>query len=447
MRGFFRRLAEIRQYPSAIVGLILIASLFSIGIYALFSMSYSEVISLWRGGESVWIENPRNAMPVWYNLRPGVNLPVTIIRDSKEAPATKNVHLADGIKEIRISLPIEFTYDDFPKELSLFFDARFDQLRPFVSMQWHTPDGRVIALGDQQVGTGDTYRISQDQRLQRRIGGRVPEVGLFADPEANDTAVPLKGVYTLEIEALLFEDDADLDARLVSYGQLHGLAGTDHRRRDITIALLYGTPLAISFGVLAAVGSTLSTFIIAAIGVWWGGWVDAAIQRITEVNLILPVLPILIMIGTMYSRSIWVMLAFVIILGIFSGGIKTYRAIFLQIKESPYIDAARAYGASNLRIVFRYMLPRAAPLLVPQFITIIPGFVFLEATLALLGLGDPVLPTWGKVLRDAYDAGALYRGYFYWVMGPSVLLITSGLGFSMLGFSLDRIFNPRLRGL
>ena len=93
------------------------------------------------------------------------------------------------------------------------------------------------------------------------------------------------------------------------------------------------------------------------------------------------------------------------------------------------------------------MIPRIAPILVPQFVVLIPSYVFLEATLAVLGLGDPILPTWGKVLDDAYTNGALYRGQFYWVLSPSVLLVATGLGFSMLGFALDRIFNPRLRGL
>src|SRR5947209_14559823 len=94
------------------------------------------------------------------------------------------------------------------------------------------------------------------------------------------------------------------------------------------------------------------------------------------------------MIGTLYSRSIWVILGLVIILGVF-GGIKGNRALFLQIKEAPYIEAARAYGAGNLRVVLRYMLPRVIPVLVPSFVTAIPSFVFLEATLAVLGLGDP----------------------------------------------------------
>jgi peptide/nickel transport system permease protein len=153
------------------------------------------------------------------------------------------------------------------------------------------------------------------------------------------------------------------------------------------------------------------------------------------------------MVGTFYSRSIWVILGVVILLSIFGAGIKSYRAIFLQVKESPYIEAARAYGAGNLRIIVQYMIPRIVPLLIPQLVVLIPSYVFLEATLAVLGLGDPVLPTWGKVIDDANRNGALFNGYYYWVLQPAALLIVTGLGFAMVGFALDRVFNPRLRGL
>jgi peptide/nickel transport system permease protein len=179
--------------------------------------------------------------------------------------------------------------------------------------------------------------------------------------------------------------------------------------------------------------------------VWYGGWLDAVIQRITEVNAVLPLLSILVMVGTFYSRSIWTMLGVVILLSIFGLGIKTFRAVFLQVKESPYIEAARSYGATNGRLIFRYLIPRIIPLLLPQLVVAVPTFVFLEATLAVLGLGDPVLPTWGKVINDARDNGAVFNGLFYWILEPAVLLTLSGLGFSMLGFALDRVFNPRLR--
>ncbi len=161
--------------------------------------------------------------------------------------------------------------------------------------------------------------------------------------------------------------------------------------------------------------------------------------------MILPMLPILVMVGTLYSTSIWLMLGVVIALGIFSAGIKTYRAMLLPIREAPYIEAARAYGAGNARIILRYMIPRILPVLIPTFVTLIPTFVFLEASLAVLGLGDPELPTWGKVLNDAQEQSALYNGFYYWVVAPAVLLMLTGLGFAMFGFALDRVFNPRLR--
>jgi peptide/nickel transport system permease protein len=151
------------------------------------------------------------------------------------------------------------------------------------------------------------------------------------------------------------------------------------------------------------------------------------------------------MVGTFYSRSIWAVLGITIILNIFGGGIKTFRANFMQVREAPYIEAARAYGAKSGRIIVRYMVPRLIPLIIPQLVNLIPGYVFLEATLAVLGLGDPVLPTWGKVIQNAYTGGALYQGYYYWILEPSILLMITGLAFAMLGFSLDRIFNPRLR--
>jgi peptide/nickel transport system permease protein len=175
--------------------------------------------------------------------------------------------------------------------------------------------------------------------------------------------------------------------------------------------------------------------------------VDELIQRITEINLVLPFLPILLMIGTFYSRSIWLILGASILLNIFGGGIKTYRAIFIQIKESPYVEAARSYGAGDWRIVFHYLTPRIIPMLIPQLVTLIPTYVFLEASLAVLGLGDPVMPTWGKVINDAASNGALYEGLYYWLLEPAALLMITGLAFAMLGFALDRVFNPKLRGV
>jgi peptide/nickel transport system permease protein len=313
-------------------------------------------------------------------------------------------------------------------------------------MTWVTPDEREIRLGNFGTGPSLTFPVSQDDQLRKKLDGLVANVGLFDDPETEGEQV-VQGTYQVNIEAITFEPDSEIDVEMLVLGQVYGWAGTDHLRRDLTLPIMWGAPIALTFGLLAALGTSVTTMIFAAIGAWYGGVVDGLIQRITEINLVLPFLSILIMVGTFYSRSIWSILGVTIALSIFTGGIKQYRAIFMQVKESTYIEAAQAYGAKDGRIIFRYLIPRIIPLLIPGLISAVPAFVFLEASLALLGIGDPVLPTWGKTINDAYQNAALYRGWYYWILEPAALLMITGLGFAMLGFSLDRIFNPRLRGL
>jgi peptide/nickel transport system permease protein len=447
MKGLRNSFREIARYPSAILGLVIILLLIAVAVYAVVTIPYTQAIRLWRGGEDVWYNTPRNARPAWVNLFSRENLPETIILDSRDEDALKTREPAgEGMTRITMSFPFEYSSRAFPDEVSVYFRSSYREKVPHVSMTWLTPDGRELRVADLSITRSFSYRAGQDSRLERRLGRVPPRQGLFANP-ASEPPEALPGDYELVVEALVFEPDSNVDAELVVFGKVYGLAGTDHLRRDLMVPLLWGTPVALSFGLLAAVGTTVTTMIIAGIGTWFGGWVDALVQRITQVNLILPFLPILIMVGTFYSKSLWVMLGVTILLSIFGGAILTYRAVFLQVKESPYIEAARAYGASNGRVIFSYLIPRMIPLLIPQMVVLVPTYVFLEASLAVLGLGDPTLPTWGKVINDAYSNGALYQGNYYWVLEPAVLLMITGLAFALVGFSLDRVFNPRLRGL
>ncbi|MFV8835114.1 ABC transporter permease [Aquisalimonas sp.] len=441
MNRWLSGLRELRQYPSAIGGMALIAFLIGLSVYTVIVIPYSQALEQWRGGEQ-WQMHPVNAGPVWADRLLGGNKPETITVSSDDATVEERTF--DGGRQLRIPLGFDFTYDDFPSEINLFLQSRGTERQGFVRLSWRTPDGDTIPLGTQRIARDDRVSISQNRSLEGRLG-QPPHIGLFAGADPGDNPEPVAGRYELVVDAMLFGDDPTLSAELAVYGRVHGIAGTDHQRRDLMVALLWGTPVALAFGLLAAVGTTVTTLVIAAAGVWFGGLVDATIQRLTEVNIILPLLPILVMVGTLYSTSIWLMLGVVIALGIFSAGIKMYRAMLLPIRQAPYIEAARAYGASNTRIIMRYMIPRILPVLIPTFVTLIPTYVFLEASLAVLGLGDPVLPTWGKVLNDAQVQSALYNGFYYWVVSPALLLMLTGLGFAMLGFALDRVFNPRLR--
>lgn len=444
MKGIKNFFAEIGRYPTAIFGTAIIAALVAFAIYIIIAMPYEEAITLWRGGENEVYKNPRYAQPAWVNWFRQDKLVESF--DLNPEDTDQVVRVVDQREESAIitdTYTFDFEYDTYPQDLALYFDATFDQKQPFVSMRWITPDEREIRVGDFAVGAEQTYRFTQDEKLKKRLDGIDANEALFMDEEGN----PLHGTYQLVIDTVTFEPESDISGELVVYGEVFGFAGTDHLRRDLSVSLQWGVPIALAFGLLAALGTSLLTMTIAAIGTWYGGIVDSIIQRITEVNMVLPFLSILIMVGTFYSRSIWVILGVTILLSIFTGAIKTYRSMFMQVKNSTYIEAAKAYGASDFRIIFHYLIPRMIPLLIPGLVSSVPQFVFLEASLAVLGLGDPVLPTWGKTINDAWQNGALYKGYYYWILEPAVLLMITGLGFAMLGFALDRIFNPRLRGV
>jgi peptide/nickel transport system permease protein len=456
--GLNPSLREFFRYPAAVVGVMIIIALIGISIYAVITIPYKKAIELW-GPESVGkYQIPKNALPAWINLFRKDPLPSTIIKNSRDDTVVKLFNPStSGVIEETITYTIDYPYGGFPQDMIIIFDGQYEK-KPFVSLTWVTPDGREFELGNFTVVSGQRFLASQnmpkkylaEQIVQTQdnilsgVGGPATVQILFKNPAMANTATPVNRTYTLRIDAVLFEKSSNLDAELILYGQVYGLAGTDDHRRDLMVALLWGTPVALAFGFLGAVATSILSMVIAGIGSWFNGWVDGLIQRITEVNMILPALPIAITIFYLYSKSIWVILGVLVLLSIFGSSIKTYRAAFLQVKELPYIEAAQAYGASNWRIIRHYLVPRIIPLLIPQLVIMVPSYVFFEATLAYLNVSDPTLPTWGKVVYDALTRGA-FQGYYYWVLEPVALMILTGLAFAVVGFALDSILNPRLR--
>jgi len=434
---------DLVRSPGVVVGVLIILGLIGISVYTVIAIPYDEAISLWRGEGNVWYRNPETALPEWANYFRSSKLPSTIILDSQAGGVREEVEvIGEGMREMSLSFSFDYPYDGFPQDVVLFLDPQYDEKKPHISIDWITPDGREINFGS-LVLSGEKYAVSDDGKLQRKLRGDPPQRALFTDPDAEEpTAV--QGQYELRLNGILFEEEADLNAEMIVYGQVYGLAGTDHQRRDLKIAMLWGMPVALSFGFLAAVFTSILTMIFASIGSWYKGWVDGLIQRITEVTMVLPAFPVLLLIYNFYSKRIWALLGVIILLNIFGPAIKTYRSIFLQVRESPYVESAQAYGSSNFRIIFVYLIPRIISVLIPQLVLLIPSYVFLEATLAYLLMSDPYLPTWGKVIREAISHGGL-TGNYYWLLEPFGLLALTAFAFLLLGFALENTIDPRLK--
>jgi peptide/nickel transport system permease protein len=439
-------LREFRRYPSAIFGLAIVFLMVAVSIFTLIAYPYQTTIAQWRNLGISWNDNPMEAAPAWTNWFRIRKLAETKILNTEDGSASKVIgETENGMTPVRIEFPFDYNYDAFPTELILRLKTVIVTKKIFISPTWIMPDGQEINAGNfSTLAQNAEYSLLQNKEIV--LGKEIDQTRKTSwfSVKGSDPPVPLKGRYILRLDAFLFEPGADINAQVLLHGQLYGIAGTDRFRRDLLIPLLWGTPIALTFGLMGALLATLTTMTLAAIGTWFGGWVDGLIQRLTEINMVLPAFPLLVLVYITVSKNVWIILGLAVLLNLMNNAIKNYRATFIQIKESGYIEAAQAYGASSWRIIFHYLIPRILPVMIPQLVSLAPGLVFLEATLAYLNISDPTLPTWGKLIQESISNGAL-NGTYYQVMEPVTLLIITGLALSMIGFALDRILNPKLR--
>ena len=463
-----RALIEAFKTKSGMLSAIILAFFIIVSIFAGNIVSYDKALN-WNNPKA-WEELPRLAMPEWACMIYSKNFPRTIIIDSRNTEDYRVIKVRTPVpgrnsSSVLIEEVFEYEYDDFPSEVSVFFDVKFGDIQPKIEVYWVKPDGSEILLfkGLAKLHNFTLY-ITKDPKLVEKLyeyveevyGHReeyiAPSVVLFAQTgegmHTPETAKVLKTdveKYKLRVKADLYGKDDDINVKLIVYGKVHGFAGTDDRRRDIFVAMVWGIPIALSFGVVASVSISLIQALFGAMAAWYGGVVDNVISRLTEIYMIIPFLPILIVISFIYRLTIWMLLLVVVALSLFGGTVLTIRSLVMQIKTESYIEAAISYGASSWRIVLIYIMPRVISVIFPGIVMSVPAYVFLEAALALLNLGDPTFPTLGKVISDSLNGGAVYHGYWWWVLLPSSVIIFIAVAFALLGYTLDKIVNPKLR--
>jgi len=240
---------------------------------------------------------------------------------------------------------------------------------------------------------------------------------------------------------------------IIVKGGCYGILGTADKGVDIATVVLYGTPIALAIGFATAVASVFIGVIAGIISGYYGGFIDEGIQRTVDVLGNIPLLPILIIVGSVAQRtftgeakSLYIILTYIGILIIFGWGgtAITVRAMTLSIKEEPYIEAAKALGASNTRIIFKHILPQVLIYAAAVLVFNVPGAIITEAGLSVLGLRHG-WPTWGSVLSSARAENRF--DVWWWILPPGLMLSLTSLTFVLLGLAIERIVEPRLRTL
>ena len=220
--------------------------------------------------------------------------------------------------------------------------------------------------------------------------------------------------------------------------------GTDELGRDVFRATIEGARLSLLIGLVA---TAISILVGATVGIaagYRGGTLDSFLMRITDFFLVLPALPLIIVLAALFGQST-VVLVLVIGLTSWPSTARIVRSQVLSLRERQFITRVRSLGATDFRIVRYHILSNVLPLIFANTVLVIAGSILAEATLAFLGLGDPVHVSWGTMLHFAFDSGATGRGAWWYVLPPGIGIVLVVLGFVLAGHTLDRILNPRLR--
>jgi peptide/nickel transport system permease protein len=456
-------------------GLALFAFMLLVSLWVLVTYPLNFGSALWSN-PAYWANNPRHAPPIWSSVWSGQAAVPQMVVNIEQPAETRTIPAG----EVRVyQAPINFTYDRAPTALILTLNGlTFQSRAPAILVSLTRPDGGTIRLASVPVrgprpGEIVPYRRFYDvperiplanepaaaDALARFYAEQYPGVAtpnriqpilagaLFGVPASDGSGRidPLHGDYRVDVQVVVANvEDEFAPMQVTLGGTVFGIMGTDGLGRDLWQGLLYGFPVALLIATLTAL---LSTLIGASLGIlsgFAGGATDSVIQRAADVISNVPTLPLLIFIVSILGRNLWLIML-VLVAFSWPGLTILVRSMVLQLREGQLVEAARGMGASRSRIMRKHVFPQVAPFIVAQMIFFAPAAILAEASLSFLGLGDPSIPTWGQMLEAGFRTGALYVGYWWWVLPPGILIVITALAFMLLALALEPVVDPRLR--
>ena len=237
------------------------------------------------------------------------------------------------------------------------------------------------------------------------------------------------------------------------------LFGTTAIGTDVLSDMIHGTKYTVYVGVLVTLITMALSIVVGAIAGFYGRWVDNLLMRIAEVFLVFPALLFILVFVRIFTLQVgdpfWTMpivnfqipvglTIVVFILGVFNwaSNARMIRGEFLRIRELEFIEAERALGASNIRIIFRHILPNLLSSVIVVSSLTIAYAILLEAAVSFLGFGDVNTITWGQMLQENFSEMRI----IWWAeIFPGLAILLTVFGFNLLGDGLSDALNPRLR--
>jgi peptide/nickel transport system permease protein len=220
--------------------------------------------------------------------------------------------------------------------------------------------------------------------------------------------------------------------------------GTDDAGRSVLALCIWGARISLFVGLLATAISMVIGTLVGLMSGFFEGWPARALYRLTEWFLVMPFLLLALVMAAVLGRSL---LNIVLVIGVtgWPGTALLIRSQTLSVKERPYLERARALGAGRWHQMTRHVLPNLMPMVFANTTLTVSIAILTETTLSFLGLGDPTRVSWGSILDEAFGAGAMTTGAWWFIIPPGLCVVAVVLSFNLVGQALEEIFNPRLR--
>lgn len=222
------------------------------------------------------------------------------------------------------------------------------------------------------------------------------------------------------------------------------LLGTDEMGRDVLSQVIFGARTSLLVGILAAL---LTAGIGTAVGIlagYFGKFIDDLLMRVTDLFLIIPGLPFIIVLSVILGPSIWNIILVIALIS-WPRTARLVRSETLSLKERMFVYASRVAGAGDVYIIVHHILPNVLPIVSASMVLSVTQAIILEAGLSFLGLGDPTVISWGTMLYFADRYGALLSPNPMYIIAPGIALMGVGLAFVFISYALDEVVNPKLR--
>ena len=220
--------------------------------------------------------------------------------------------------------------------------------------------------------------------------------------------------------------------------------GTDDGGVDMLSLLIAGSRVSLGVGFLAALVAILIGGTVGVLSGFFGGTTDTILMRFTDYMLVIPDIPLMIIAAALFGRNL---INIILIIGIiyWTSTARLIRAQTKSVRERAYVTRARALGAGNTRLIGKHVLPQVMPLLIANTVLTVAIAIFAETYITFLGLGDPALISWGKLIENAFKGDAVLNSAWWAIVPPGVCVTLVILACTMIGMAMEDALNPRLR--